>query len=216
MASSLVTEVVVVGAGPVGLTAALALCTVGTEVVIAAPAHDPARAEADRRTTALLPSSIELLKNLGIWQGCENRSAALEGVRIIDDRGGFIRAPEILFKAQELGLPSFGSNVANTVLNAALHSRACAAEGLRWLPTSAVVKVEPGQELVTIELAEGRRIRAALAVAADGRNRHAFVALRPDRHCRHVLPFAPARRRHHGAAPQGGAADDRAAAGRRV
>jgi len=169
MASSLVTEVVVVGAGPAGLTAALALCTVGTEVVIAAPAYNPARAEADRRTTALLPSSIELLKNLGVWQGCEHRSAALEGVRIIDDRGGFLRAPEILFKAQELGLPSFGSNVANTVLNAALYSRACAAEGLRWLPTSAVVKVEPGQELVTIELAEGRRIRAALAVAADGR-----------------------------------------------
>ena len=115
----------------------------------------PARAEADRRTTALLPSSIELLKNLGIWQGCEDQSAALEGVRIIDDRGGLLRAPEILFKAQELGLPSFGSNVANTVLNAALHSRACAAEGLRWLPTSAVAKVEPGQELVTIELAEG-------------------------------------------------------------
>ena len=81
MASSLVTEVVVVGAGPAGLTAALALCTVGTEVVIAAPAYDSARAEADRRTTALLPSSIELLKNLGVWQGCENRSAALEGVR---------------------------------------------------------------------------------------------------------------------------------------
>src|SRR5436190_362666 len=77
MASSLVTEVVVVGAGPAGLTAALALCTVGTEVVIAAPAYDPARAEADRRTTALLPSSIELLKNLGVWQGCENRRAAL-------------------------------------------------------------------------------------------------------------------------------------------
>ena len=81
MASSLVTEVVVIGAGPAGLTAALALRTLGTEVVIAAPAYDPARAEADRRTTALLPSSIELLKNLGIWQGCENRSAALEGVR---------------------------------------------------------------------------------------------------------------------------------------
>jgi 2-octaprenyl-6-methoxyphenol hydroxylase len=169
MAAGSVTEAVVIGAGPAGLTAALALSALGVEVAIAAPAYDPTRAKADQRTTALLPGSIELLKNLSVWRDCEDHSAALSGVRIVDDRGGLIRAPEVLFQAQELGLPSFGANIANAVLSAALHARACATNGLRWLPTSAVVKVEPGQESVTIELAEGRRIGASLAVAADGR-----------------------------------------------
>ena len=164
-----VTDAVVIGAGPAGLTAALALRAVGIEVVIAAPAYDRTRAEADRRTTALLPSSVELLKNLGVWQNCEHRSAALEGVRIVDDSGGLVRAPEVLFKAQELGLPNFGGNVGNAVLSAALYARASTADGLGWLPTSAVVKVEPAQKAVKIELAEGRAIKAALAVAADGR-----------------------------------------------
>ena len=64
-----------VGAGPAGLAAALSLAALGAEVVIAAPGHDPARAEADRRTTALLRSSVELLKNLAVWQRCGHESA---------------------------------------------------------------------------------------------------------------------------------------------
>ena len=169
MDSGWVTAATVIGGGPAGLTAALALCASGTDAVIAAPAYDPTRAEADRRTTALLPGSVELLKNLGVWEHCREQSAALEGVRIVDDRGGILRAPEVLFKARELGLPSFGANVANATLNAALYAKTSTAAGLRWLPTSAVVKVEPGEECVTIELAEGRMLRSALAVAADGR-----------------------------------------------
>src|SRR5437762_1609738 len=58
MAPGLTTQAAVIGAGPVGLTAALALCALGIEVVIAAPAYDAGRAETDQRTTALLPGSI--------------------------------------------------------------------------------------------------------------------------------------------------------------
>src|SRR5205814_7633721 len=102
----------------------------GAGVPIAAPTYDAARAETDRRTTALLPGSIELLKNLGVWEHCRDRSAALEGVRIVDDRGGLLRAPEILFKARELGLASFGANVANSALNAALYAKSGAVAAL--------------------------------------------------------------------------------------
>ena len=167
-----VTEAVAIGAGPTGLATALALAALGTDVAIAAPAYDPARAEADQRTTALLPGSIELLKNLGVWGICAGQSAPLEGVRIVDDRGGLLRAPEVLFKAEELDHASFGANIANSALSAAASS----ASGLSWLPTSGVVKVESGERSVHIELAEGRSLSAALAVAADGRNSLARAA----------------------------------------
>jgi 2-octaprenyl-6-methoxyphenol hydroxylase len=163
------TQAAVIGAGPAGLTAALALNACGVEVAIAAPAFDTAHADADRRTTALLPGSIELLKNLGVWEHVREHSALLEGVRIVDDRGGLWRAPEVLFRASELGLPCFGANVANAPLNAALYARARAAGGLSWRPTSAVVAVEPGDRHVTIKVAEGGALEAVLAVAADGR-----------------------------------------------
>ena len=175
MEFSLATQAVVIGAGPAGLTAALALGASGLDVTITAPAYDKTRAEADRRTTALLPGSIELLKNLGVWEHCAHQSAALEGVRIVDDRGGLLRAPELLFRANELGLATFGANVANAALNAALYAKSSDAAALRWLPTS-VIKVETGDECVGIELADGRALRAALAVAADGRGSIARTA----------------------------------------
>lgn len=163
------TEVAVVGAGPAGLTAALALAALGSDVLIVAPAFDPARASVDTRTTALMLASIELLKNLGVWERCTGASAPLEGIRIIDARGGLLRAPEVLFRAAELGLAALGANIANPRLTAALHAAAGSAGRLGWR-ASAVTRVEPGERSVRLQLADGGALEAALAVAADGRN----------------------------------------------
>ena len=115
-------DVAVIGAGPAAMAAALALATSGLRVALIGPAYDPDRAAKDRRTTALLPSSLEMLRNLGVWRHCAGQAAALEGVRIADDRGGLLRAPEVLFRAEELGLASLGANVPNSALNSALWS----------------------------------------------------------------------------------------------
>lgn len=163
------TEAAVIGAGPAGLTAALALAASGVDVAIAAPPYDAARTEADRRTTALLPGSIELLKNLGVWAACAQHGAPLEGVRIVDDRGALLRAPEVLFRAQEVDLKAFGVNMPNAALNAALYAKVSTAAGLRWVPTCAVVAVEPGEDGVAVTTAEGQCLKGALVVAADGR-----------------------------------------------
>jgi 2-octaprenyl-6-methoxyphenol hydroxylase len=170
MTQALQTEVAVVGAGPAGLAAALALAACGAQVAVAAPAYDPAHTGADGRTTALMRSSVELLKNLGVWQRCNHAAAPIRGVRIVDDRGGLLRAPEVLFRAEELGLTDFGANMPNSELNAALFAAARQTPGLNWLPTSAVLKVAPAEGCVTLEVSEGGSLTAMLVVAADGRN----------------------------------------------
>jgi 2-octaprenyl-6-methoxyphenol hydroxylase len=167
-------EAAVIGGGPAGLVAALALSASGSEVVIAAPPADALRP--DTRTTALLPDSVELLRNLGVWQLCQHHGAPLLGVRIIDDRGGLLRAPEVLFPAQDLGLPSLGANIANAALNAALQTAAGAAPRLTRLATARVTKVAPGERSVVLETAEGGILGALLAVGADGRNSIARAA----------------------------------------
>src|SRR5262245_26233705 len=170
MAQAPSTEVAVVGAGPAGPAAALALAAMGAQVVIAAPAPNPARAKADVRTTALMRSSVELLKNLGVWHRCSQSSALIRGVRIIDDRGGLLRAPEVLFRAEEAELADFGANIPNCELNAALLSAAAEHARLEWLATSAVLKITPAEGYLTLDLAEGGQLRATLLAAADGRN----------------------------------------------
>src|SRR5262245_37452945 len=141
MAVSYTAEVAVVGAGPAGLTTALALSAMGADVAVAAPGYVSPQGSTDQRTTALLLSSLELLKKLGVWLDCEAESAALGGIRIVDDRGGLLRAPEVLFKASELDLPSFGANIANAPLTAALDAAARRARTITFID-SAVSAVE--------------------------------------------------------------------------
>jgi 2-octaprenyl-6-methoxyphenol hydroxylase len=162
-------QIAVVGAGPAGLASALALGALGCEVALVAPAYDPARTAKDMRTTALLSSSVKLLENLGVWRLCKPAAAPLTCIRIADDRGDLLRAPEVLFQATELRLADFGANIPNAALVAALNAAAEASPRLRHLPTSAVVRATPGDTSMRLELAEGGRVDAALVVAADGR-----------------------------------------------
>lgn len=87
-----------------------------------------------------------------------------------DDRGGLIRAPEVVFRASELGLDAFGANIANHMLLAGLRKAAEAAPRLAWVETRGVTGLAPAGSCVRLELAEGGAVQAALAVAADGRN----------------------------------------------
>jgi hypothetical protein len=120
-------QIAVVGAGPAGLVSALALDALGCEVALVAPVYDAARAARDTRTTALLSSSVTLLENLEVWKLCRHVAAPLASIRIIDDRGDLLRAPEVLFRASELSLADFGANIANPALIAALNAAAQAA-----------------------------------------------------------------------------------------
>ena len=190
-------QIAVVGAGPAGLAGALALNAFGCEVALVAPAHDPARAAKDMRTTALLSSSVKLLENLGVWPLCRHAAAPLTAIRIVDDRGDLLRAPEVLFQASELGLADFGANIPNAALVAALTAAAEAAPRLRHLPTSAVVRVTPGDTSVRLDLAEGGSVDAALVVAADGRG-SLVRAGRRHRRALLVLPAIGRRRRRSG------------------
>jgi 2-octaprenyl-6-methoxyphenol hydroxylase len=157
-------EVAIVGGGPVGLTAAIALAGAGVETaLVARPAGAP-----DNRTTALLASSVTALDTLGVWQHCRDAAAPLRVMRIIDDTGRLLRAPEVHFAASEIGLDAFGFNIENRFLLAALNARARALASLTFIEdqAQALAIADTG---VTIELEHGDPLTACLAIGADGR-----------------------------------------------
>ena len=163
-------EIAVLGAGLAGLTAALALAEEGAEVQLVGLAP-PA---SDNRTTALLGGSVFALRRLGVWAALEGGAAPLRTLRLIDDTGGLIRAPEIAFEAQELGLEAFGWNVANRDLLAALRARAYAHPRLviREIEVAAVETTDAGIVLRT----PAGDLEARLLVGADGRRSLARAA----------------------------------------
>ena len=157
--------VAVVGGGPVGLATALLLARLGVETTAIFPAVGPTT---DRRTAALFAGSIQLLRNLGLWSALEPRCAPMQGIRLIDGRGGLLRAPETLFKAADLDLDAFGFNVPNAVLVDAL-TTAAVGEPRLSIVAGAVSGFEPRSDGVALHLLDGRSVAASIVVGADGR-----------------------------------------------
>jgi 2-octaprenyl-6-methoxyphenol hydroxylase len=154
-------DVAVIGGGPTGMTAALALAASGMRVALVAPP-----AGADPRTTALLAGSVDLLASLGVWPHAEAAAAPLRTMRIVDATGRLVRAPEAVFNAVEAGAESFGFNIPNDALNAALSLTIAATANIARVAARAETVV-PGAARVAID-AGPRLLAASLVVAADG------------------------------------------------
>jgi 2-octaprenyl-6-methoxyphenol hydroxylase len=155
---------IVVGGGPAGLTAAIALGCTGLSTVLVG--RHPAAS--DNRTTALLAGSVTALETLGVWQTCASHAALLRVMRLVDDTGRLWRAPEVSFDAAEIGLDAFGYNIENRHLVAALAARARLLPALRIVEDEAV-DIAPGEASVRLTLRSGRDLSAPLVVGADGR-----------------------------------------------
>ncbi len=160
-------DVLVVGTGPAGLVAALAMAQAGLATIVVGPAMDPAR---DTRTTALFTGSVALLHNLGLGPALVPSMVPMTGLRLIDDTGGIWRAPEILFRAGELGLTEFGINIDNATLNTVLLAAARTQRGLRLIEDTVAPGFGLGANTTTVKLGGVGTISTRLVVGADGRS----------------------------------------------
>ncbi|CAN5545380.1 UbiH/UbiF family hydroxylase [soil metagenome] len=157
-------DAVVGGGGPAGLAAACLLADAGISGALVA--GEP-RAISDARTVALMTPSIRLLERLGVWPGkLAERCAPLRCLRLVDDTGGFAQAPELLFKADEIGEEAFGWNIPVAALLPALLDKI--ADTVRVFAAS-VSAAHHEFDRVTLDLA-GETIGAPIVLAADGRN----------------------------------------------
>ena len=162
--ASMTFDTVVVGGGPAGLTAAIALADAGARTALLAR-HAP---YADNRTTALLGASVDLLERLDVWRRCRDSAAPLKVMRLVDDTGRLVRAPEVRFVSEEIGLDQFGFNIDNRTLLTALEARAAELPGLTRIDDEATTVV-PEESAVAIVTRQDKTLGAHLVVGSDGR-----------------------------------------------
>jgi 2-octaprenyl-6-methoxyphenol hydroxylase len=187
---------IVVGAGPAGLTAAIALAVGGIATVLVGKRP----VAGDNRTTALLAGSVTALATLGVWPLCAEYAAPLKSMRLIDDTGRLWRAPEVKFDAEEIGLEAFGYNIENRNLLAALAQRAAALGLLRWVEDE-VREVQTETRSLVVNLRDGESLQASLAIGADGRRslcrEAAGIAMREQSYPQVALTLSLAHSRPH-------------------
>ncbi len=146
------------------MTAAIALSGTGAKTALLAR-----RAPyADNRTTALLGASTDLLERLDVWRRCREEAASLQTMRLVDDTGRLIRAPEVRFSADEIGLEQFGYNIDNRSLITALEQRAAEFSNLTRYDDEAAA-IAPDDAAVSVRTGQGEILTARLVVGADGR-----------------------------------------------
>ncbi len=162
-------DIVISGAGLIGLTTACALAKLGKNTDLKIAVVSPAFNEPDGRTTALLHNSIEYLTRLGIWEKAEPKAAPMSVMRIIDNTKRLLHAPEVAFKSMEIGLDNFGYNILNTDLSAALVASLENYENCQRIEGKIASAIDDN-EGVAITLESGEQIFSRIAVGADGRN----------------------------------------------
>ncbi len=166
-------DCLIVGAGPVGLAAAQALSLNGFSCTLCGELpHDTPEAP-DLRTAALFDGSIRMLERLGAWSRLLDEAAPIDAIRIVDATGDLLRAPEQLFRAQDLGWDHLGFNIANPtlvrVLLDCLRNPSAEAAGANLVVATKVESIAVHADHVTARLADGTTLAARLAIAADGR-----------------------------------------------
>lgn len=157
-------DCIVVGGGPAGLTTAIALGEAGVRTALVARRI----AYGDNRTTALFGASLTLLERLGVWRRCAEAAAPLRAMRLVDNTGRLIRAPEVRFDCAEIGLETFGFNIENRTLVAALEAASDDCQNLTRIDDEAE-RIVPSDTAVAVHTAGGQTFSAPLVVGADGR-----------------------------------------------
>ena len=164
-------DIIIVGAGPTGLSIAVALRKYNINALCIGPkiAHHSESQVLDTRTTALFQGSVRYLKNIGVWEKCQAYAEPLQAIRIIDVTKRFLRAPELLFQASELGEESFGYNIANTLLIKQLHDTLNNDVASHYI-AGEVHDICIQNDTIKIVLSDGQEFRTHLLIGADGRN----------------------------------------------
>ena len=159
-------DIVVVGAGVVGATCALALAQSGLEVALV-EGREPLRWSAevpDLRVFAFAPDNAALLQGLGAWEPVRTaRAQPYRRMRVWDAAGG----GEIGFDADALGRDQLGWIIENNLLVDRLWS-ALPAAGVQLHCPARVEAMEQEGSAVRLRLDDGTRLEARLAIAADG------------------------------------------------
>lgn len=163
-------DVVIAGAGPVGMALAVALHHLSHRKILMVEAQEapilplPRLAADQGRILALSWSSVQTLSALGIWQNLGPQAIPLSTIHV--SQHGWLGST--LLHAESLGVGALGWVVREPALHSALH-QALAAAGIEVRYGTRLVRAMPSVSHTTLQLSnDSKPLSASLLVGADG------------------------------------------------
>lgn len=162
-------DILIVGAGPVGLALALSLARFMNGVSIGILDRRPVSVPNDKRASAIAAGVRRVLETLGIWEGLAAQAQAVTEMRITDSGTGDLARPLFLdFRGEVAPGEPFAHMVPNTAMTRAmLEALQGKVEFIAPVEVTAFAAEAAGG---TLTLVDGRVLKAPLIVAADGQN----------------------------------------------
>ena len=159
-------DVVIVGAGPVGLCLACALAPAGLQVVVveSQPRSVVAQPAYDGREIALTHASRHILQGLGLWQRLASEHISpLQSARVFN--GASLFSLDFASRRDE----PLGWLVSNHRLRQAAWNSVQGQPGVEVIDSQRVTAINPAHAHTEVTLADGRCLSAKVVVAADSR-----------------------------------------------
>jgi 2-octaprenyl-6-methoxyphenol hydroxylase len=164
-------DVLIAGAGYVGLAAAVSLKQARPSLAVAVVDAAPAGAwQRDGRASAIAAAACRMLDRLGVWAEIAPQAQAITEMVVTDSRTlDPVRPVFLTFDGEVAPGEPFAHMVANRDMNGAL--RASAEKlGIDMVEGVAVRGFDAGGACATVHLADGATLKTRLLVAADGVN----------------------------------------------
>ena len=201
-------DIIIVGGGLNGPALALAVAQAGLRVVVVDARQPDARAETgfDGRAYALSIASKRLLGAIGVWGDLADKVQPILQIKASDGVAGQRPAPFFLtFDHAEIEEGPMGFMAEDRHLYAAFLAAMRAAD-VTLISCESVVAQEAGAAGVSVTLASGRVLRAALLLGCDGRGSgvasRAGIARTGWGYGQTALVTAVAHQGHHGGVAQ--------------
>ena len=168
MASSPDFDIVVVGAGLVGLAFACSMKDSGYRILIVEAGNPPMYdgSQFDVRVNSINLSSEGYLDALGVWSlASEKRVTPFHSIKVWDSIGGGIE-----FHADEIGEQYLGHIVESNVLTTSLMERIDGAENIEKMFDAQLEFVQAESNHVCVKIHNREPLTSCLVVGADGGN----------------------------------------------
>ena len=161
-------DVIIVGAGPAGLSFACSLIDLNLKVLIVEKSTHPsiANPKPDGRETALTHNSLKILQKLGVWDLIDqSKVSPLKEAKVFDGDSDSL----LNFAANKSSIDALGYLIPNHLIRNALYTKASKSENLTIINKLSVESVNTNLSSGKVSLSDGQIFESKLIVAADSR-----------------------------------------------